>query len=258
MHEATPGGAASSQGLRVVTWNVGEVYWPWHGNQLQDGDVDSVIAGLDALDADVVLLQELGHEGQLRRLERDGHGRPRYLGAVPAGCGYDRQVAVLVRPALAPTFCEHRLAPTSRGIVEARFRVGGRAVRALCLHFDVFRPARRLAQARAVLALLRAGSATLTVAGGDLNYDPEAARRLGSRDDEAVEAALAGVLRDVAVHSGPTLMGLLRVDRLFAGGAALGEVRVRVSSERTPIGDHAPLVCDFMLAPTIDGLCEGP
>jgi len=258
VNEAMRTATASSPGLRVVTWNVGEIYWPWQGNQLKDRDVEAVIEVLDELAPDVVLLQELLHPGQLARLLFDRRGVVRYDGAMPAGCRYDRHVGILVRRELSPTFVEHVLAPTSRGIVEARFSFGERSMRALSLHFDVFRPARRLLQARAAAALIGAHAADLTVAGGDLNYDPLASRRLGYHDDQAAEAALAASLTDVATGAGPTLVGLLRVDRIFAGGQALGTVRAAVSSRRTPLGDHAPLVCDLSLRAPVDGWDEGP
>jgi endonuclease/exonuclease/phosphatase family metal-dependent hydrolase len=235
----------------VVTWNVGEVYWPWQGNQLKDRDVPLVVDALREINADVVLLQELLHHGQLGRIAAGLRG---YAGALPLRCGYDRHVAVLVRDTLAPRFFEHPLSPTSRAVVEAHFAMGGHAVRALALHFDVFNPERRLAQARTAIRLIGEPGA-LTVAGGDFNYDPVASARLGRRCDTEAEAALAERLVDVAPRVGPTLVGLLRVDRLFAGGAALCGADARATAHRLPLGDHAPVVCDLSL---VDGTSPAP
>lgn len=223
------------------------MYWPWHGNQLKDQDVAHVAHALAALDADVVLLQELLHAGQVERLA--GH---RYAGAMSARCGYDRHVGVLVRRDLGPVFEDGRLEPTARGVLSAKFKLGGHEVFVAALHFDVFRPPRRLAQARAAAALLEAQTADLLVAGGDFNYDPGISARLGRAVDAETEATLTSRLRDVASCAGPTLVGFLRVDRLLAGGRALGQdprfTDARVCPQRTPLGDHAPLLCDFDLS----------
>ena len=229
---------------------MGELYWPWRGNQLKDRDVDVVIAALDELDPDVVLLQELMHASQLRRLERGGAGDARYDGAIAERCGYDRKVGVLVRRGLGARFAEHLLEPTRRGALEARFVKGAVEIRAICLHLDVFNGERRLLQARAAGALI-GDPGRLTVAGGDLNYDPEVSARLGREADARAEAALTARVADVARESGPTLVGLLRVDRLLAGGDALRGARARTARHRLPLGDHAPLVVDLELA--VDG-----
>jgi endonuclease/exonuclease/phosphatase family metal-dependent hydrolase len=242
----------------VLTWNVGEVYWPWQGNMLKDRDVGVVAAALDELDPDLVLLQELASPAQLAALTA---GSP-WVGALPSCCGYDRHVAVLVRRELAPRFVEHPLAPTRRGLVEARFELAGARVRALALHLDVFARERRLEQARTAAAILGAEPADLLVIGGDFNYDPDASARLGYAADLAAEAALAAHVTDVAPDCGPTLVGLLRVDRLLAGGRALGGSEARTTPHRTPLGDHAPLVADLRLrtdlAVGVDGDGEGP
>ncbi len=256
MHVAPPSRVSSSSSLRVVTWNVGELYWPWRGNQLKDQDVEAVIDALRTIDADVVLLQELLHEGQLERIAQLRERTPRYLGALPPGCGYDRHVALLVRSELEPRFEHGILSPTQRGIVWAHFSIGGRPARAFSLHFDVFAPARRLEQARAAAAFI-GDPGVLTVAGGDFNYDPEASARLGVALDTETEATMGAALRDVARESGPTLVGFLRVDRMFAGGDALRDARAVTSPARLPLGDHAPLVCELALGPSPDGEVDG-
>jgi endonuclease/exonuclease/phosphatase family metal-dependent hydrolase len=236
----------------VVTWNVGEIYWPWQGNQLHDRDVQAVIEALHDIDADVVLLQELRHRGQLALLCGD-----RYEGAMPEHCGYDRHVAILARPQLGARFVEHRLAPTSRSVLEARFTVGEVPARALDLHFDVFQPKRRLMQAQTAAELI-GDPGSLTIAGGDLNYDPAVSARLRRRADCEAEATLTRRLGDVAIGAGPTLIGLLRVDRLFAGGSALKGASARTGDHRLPLGDHAPLICDLTVATDVDDVGQDP
>lgn len=238
MHQprATPSSA------RVVTWNVGEVYWPWDRNQLKDVDVALVGRVIADLDADIVLLQELLDERQLRRIAGDG-----YAWQLAQACGYDRHVGILVKSCHEPRFTDHVLSPTTRGAVEARLTLHGHDTRALSLHFDVFNRPRRLGQVCAAATILGARSSALTIAGGDFNYDPVASARLDYAEDLQAEAALAAHLGDVAADSGPTLVGLLRVDRLLARGEMITSARSFTSTERTPLGDHAPLVCDLTL-----------
>ena len=227
---------------RVVSWNVGEVYWPWDRNQLKDVDVEIVRRVVAGLAPDLVLLQELLDERQLRRIAGDG-----YVWHLAETCRYDRHVGLLVRSCHEPQFTDHVLSPTTRGAVEARFNLHGHDTRALSLHFDVFDRPRRLRQVRAAAAILGARSSALTIAGGDFNYDPVASARLGYADDLDAEAALGAHLVDVAVDSGPTLVGLLRVDRVLARGDMIASAKSFTSTARTPLGDHAPLVCDLTL-----------
>ena len=228
----------------MLTWNVGEVYWPWHGNQLKDRDVVHVAEALRVLAPDVVLLQEVLHAGQVERLA--GH---RYVGRMSERCGYDRHVGILLRADLAPTFADGLLEPTRRGVLSADFRLGAVGVSVISLHFDVFHPARRLLQARAAASLVKQAT-DLVIAGGDLNYDPGLSRRLGRKEDLAAESLMLHALSDVAEAAGPTLIGLLRVDRLLVGGPALKSARAEVCSQRTPLGDHAPLLANLEL---VDG-----
>ena len=218
------------------------MYWPWNGNQLKDVDVVVVARVLAALDPDIVLLQELLDERQLRAIA----GRA-YAAELAQACSYDRHVGLLVKSRHEPRFIDHLLSPTARGAVEARLTLDGVDTRAFSLHFDVFNRPRRLGQVQAAAAIIGAGSSALTIAGGDFNYDPVASGRLGYTDDLAAEAALGRLLSDVAVDSGPTLVGLLRVDRVLARGSMIASSRSHASTERTPLGDHAPLVCDLVL-----------
>ncbi|MEO6952521.1 MAG: endonuclease/exonuclease/phosphatase family protein [Polyangia bacterium] len=225
-----------------MTWNVGEVYWPWNGNQLKDADVEVVARVVAALDPDIVLLQELLDERQLRTIAGRG-----YASQLAQACGYDRHVGVLVKSRHEPRFSDHLLSPTTRGVVEAQLTLDGLEMRAFSLHFDVFNRPRRLAQVHCAAAIIGGGSSQLTIAGGDFNYDPVASARLGYTEDLESEAALGVHLSDVATDSGPTLVGLLRVDRLLARGDMIASTRSFTSTERTPLGDHAPLVCDLAL-----------
>jgi endonuclease/exonuclease/phosphatase family metal-dependent hydrolase len=229
--------------LRVVTWNVGRVYSPTHNNRLDDDDVPRVAATLHELDPDVALLQEVVDEVQLRAICVRAGG---YEGRLAERCEYDRHCAVLVRRELQPSFEQHRLA--ARGLVLAAFEISGTRAAAASLHFDVFARRRRRAQAEALAALADARGEDLLVVGGDLNIDPEWARRLDDPVDAGTWQLLTSRFADAGHAAGPTLLGLLRLDHVLARGRAMRGTVARVSPRRRlPLGDHDPVVCDVDL-----------
>jgi endonuclease/exonuclease/phosphatase family metal-dependent hydrolase len=198
------------------------------------------------LDPDVILMQELTGEEQLAALLAR---LPGYAGEVASECKYDRHVGALVRERLAPEFEQTCLHGTGRGVVVATFAVNGHRGAALPLHFDVFNPPRRRLQAEDTLALARERPEALVVAGGDLNLDPTLAARVGGHIDAGSFDLLVREMSDGGHRHEPTLMGLLRVDHVFARGPSIRALRTRVSpGRRLPMGDHDPLVCDLDLA----------
>jgi endonuclease/exonuclease/phosphatase family metal-dependent hydrolase len=230
--------------LRLVTWNVGQIYLPFHQSQLADEDVAHVAAILNQLDPDLALLQELRDEHQLARLRAE---TSLSRGTLAEHCRYDRHVAILAREALEPRFEQHVLEPSGRGLVLARLSIDGIAGAALSLHFDILSRSRRRQQAEAVRRLLDERTEPLVIVGGDLNLDPEWAEQLSDPVDSGTHRLLRGSLMDVGRHAGPTLMGLLRVDHVLAGGPALRSSRVAVSPKRLPVGDHFPVVCELLV-----------
>lgn len=236
--------------LRVLTWNVGLTYFPVGYNALPDFNVDRVAHALDELRADVVLLQELARPAQLTRLLRR---LPQYRGAMAENCGYDRKVAVLVRADLSPSFEQHRLEPTGRGLVGATFSFGARRVLAMSLHMDAFfNTASRHSQANALAALSASRDECAIVVGGDLNLDPEFAARF----DVAQDVATFRLLSEQFLYtgrSGPTLLGGWQVDHLFVGGAHARPLWTRTLQRRLPLGDHRPVLLELEVAQPIDG-----
>lgn len=240
--------------LRVVSWNVGRIYTPSSNNRLADEDVARVARVLDELHPDVVLLQELAHRRQLVTLLE---ALSDYAGQMADRCRYDRRVAVLARQALDPAFEQHLLEPTGRGVVTATFSVPGARAAAHPVHFDVFDKARRRSQAAALCALTDARAEPLQIIGGDLNVDPELARRLGDPIDQETFGLLSSRFAEAGAQAGPTLFGLFRVDHLFVRGPLLKRMVTRVSpGRRLPLGDHDPVVCDVDLA--VDGRAAEP
>jgi endonuclease/exonuclease/phosphatase family metal-dependent hydrolase len=231
--------------LRVVSWNVGRLYTPTNNNRLDSADVPQVAATLHELDPDLALLQELVDQDQLRALESR---LPGFNGRLAERCRYDRKVAVLARERLEPTFEQHVLEPTGRGLVAVGFSVGRSRGVAHPVHFDVFNQRRRRQQAEALSQLLDARSDALVIAGGDFNLDPDWAARLGNRLDSGTFAMLAERFPTAPLTPEPTLLGLLRVDHLLVRGALMRCCHLRVSpGRRLPLGDHDPLIADVDL-----------
>ena len=232
--------------LRVVSWNVGRLYTPSNNNRLDDADLPKVARVLYELDADVVLLQEVVTEPQLKELLAR---LPAYDGRLAEKCRYDRHVAVLAKRALAPGFEQYVLEDTGRGLCAVTFSVGdGARGVAFPVHFDVFDRSRRRSQAEDVLALSEGRPEQIVVVAGDFNLDPEWARRLGVAIDVGTYALFASRFREAGLAAGPTLLGLFRVDHLLVRGARLLRLHTRVSpGRRLPMGDHDPLVGDVEL-----------
>jgi endonuclease/exonuclease/phosphatase family metal-dependent hydrolase len=226
--------------LRVVSWNVGRLYTPKGNNRLDDHDIPQVARTLHELDGDCVLLQELVDVLQLRAiLVRTGN---EYAGELAQNCAYDRKCAVLVRKRLAPTFEQHRLEPTGRGLVLARFTAGEKRVAAASVHFDVFSRPRRRAQSQALTHITDGRDEEIVLAAGDFNFDPEWAAGTGDAVDRGSWELLTARLADTGFGMGPTLLGLWRVDHVLVRGGS-GHARV-VPHRRLPLGDHDAVVCD--------------
>ncbi len=236
---------STDERLRVVTWNVGLTYSPVGYNALPDFNVARVARVLDELDGDIVLLQELARPAQLASLLAK---LPRYVGQLATNCGYDRKVAVLVRRELQPDFEHHRLEPTGRGLVAATFALsGGRRGLAMSLHLDAFfNSTSRHSQAQALSALSATRSEAAIVVGGDLNLDPDMARRLGVRLDLDTFALLCDRFRH-AGRTAPTLLGGWQVDHLFVRGHAVRPLWTRTARRRLPLGDHRPVVMELAI-----------
>ena len=228
--------------LRVVTWNVGRLYTPTSNNRLADADVPRVARALAALAPDVVLLQEIASRAQFAAL-RDL--MPGFVGEMAERCGYDRQVAALARPERNPSFEQHRLEPTGRGLVTVTFDFDGARAAALAVHLDVRQADRKRSQVEGILAIAAARVEPLALIGGDFNLDPVLAKRLRLKVESGTFDRLIASFSNPSRDSGPTCMRLLRIDHWFVSPSFEHRCRVHVSRAwRLPWGDHEPLVLD--------------
>jgi len=117
----------------------------------------------------------------------------------------------------------------------------------MSLHLDAFfNYARRQSQARALAALAGPRDEAAIVFGGDLNLDPEVARRFGAATDLETFRLLTEKFA-YAGRSGPTLLGGWQVDHLFVGGAAARPLWSRTVRRRLPLGDHRPVLVEVAI-----------
>ncbi len=226
----------------MMSWNVGRMYTPTGNNRLADGQVVRVADGLRELDPDVVMLQEIATADQFTRLVAL---LPGYEGRMATECSYDRHVAALVRVELSPTFEQHRLEPTGRGLVAATFDLDGVRGAAHAVHLDVRQQHRKRSQVEAIMRIAANRSEAFVALGGDFNLDPVWARRLRMSIDAGSFDLLAAAFDDTGRLAGPTAMRLLRLDHVFVRRPPDRRFAVHVAHRlRLPGGDHAPVVLD--------------
>lgn len=230
-----------------------------------DARADELILAIEALDADVILLQEIESQACLDALLSRSEGRLNgQLGEV--GFAGSLDVAVLARVQMLgvqgyrPTLqlADGRTSVFSRALLEARFVIEGAPVIVFVAHFRSKvndDPLRRLAEAEfsAELALLRAAELpeALVVFGGDLNDTP------GSPPLDALEER--GLVR-VAAELGAGAATFIfqgapqAIDHLMLVPGAGGEYVAGSASVIEPGGagyassDHSALLADFQLA----------
>jgi endonuclease/exonuclease/phosphatase family metal-dependent hydrolase len=228
-----------SDTLRIVTWNVGGALGG-RTRPLDDSDVPAVVAALQRLDADLVVLQEVGTLAQFERV-RGG------LGAGWSGRRDSHGIAVLARDsAVGPV---QRIEGARRGLVLELER-DGRRLAVAALHADAFDArARNRAIGAAVDALL-AREADLFVLLGDLNLDVDLDRRRDLFSDDShldVETYnyAAQRLADAASGRGATAEPDRRLDYVFVSRGTEVLAAGPWKGQRTGAMDHDPVVADI-------------
>lgn len=235
--------------LRVVTWNLGESA-DAGASALREEALPAVGETLRRLDADLVLLQEVGSRDQAETLAR-ALGPGWSLALPPSG---RRRVALLARGSLMPFEI-----PRARGRAlgaHASVRAAGGAetveLDVVNVHADAFssRNRNRLLGTAAETLGERART-TRRVLGGDFNLevDPDRRRDLLSddayRDLESFHFAARG-MRDAGLAAGPTAEPDRRIDYLLVSEQGLAVRRAGVwRGRRVGAMDHDPLVADL-------------
>jgi len=224
--------------LRVMTWNIGKLYLSWE-SRAADRDLEHVAAVIHKLDPQVVALQELRDNDQIKRLA--ALMGPDWRGRAPQD-RYDRRAGLLTR--LPVQFFP---LATSSGRVAQGAEItwrDGRKLTMVSTHLDAFDAARRRQQAEELLAGLdRRGVEDLFLV-GDFNFDP-AVTAQGSADQQ-LYSYLTGRLVDAAKYAGLTTIFSRRLDYIFFHSKRVHSVTSRIARKhRINMMDHDPVVAEF-------------
>ena len=226
--------------LRVVTWNVGGA----EGGRPRgffDRDLEHVAGVLTSLEADLIVLQEMGSASQGARLaSRLGSG---YALAQAGG------VALLARGA---TIEGQDSVSGARRALLAQLRWRGRDLALAGVHASAFDARIRNREVgRATEALLERG-AHLHLLVGDLNLDVDLDKKRDlfsnevQRDVETYNY-VARQLRDAARGRGSTAEPDRRLDYVFVSPSARVLGAGPWKGQRAPGMDHDPVVADLAL-----------
>jgi endonuclease/exonuclease/phosphatase family metal-dependent hydrolase len=234
--------------LRVLTWNIGYAELE-DDTRAHDADLPAVAETVLRAEPDVVALQELTGEAQLRALLARLGGR--YRGALAQQGRGDRFEAVLVKDAAA------RFTPfpaDGRYALGATFRPRGdaREVLLVSAHADAFSAARRRTYTEAVVDWARAHAQTAPVlVAGDFNFELRAGDETNLytdnlKHDSESYSYLLRYFRDLGRDAGDTAINDRRIDYIFAAGDSLTLRRAEVL-RAAAVGrmDHWPLVVEI-------------
>lgn len=224
--------------MRVMTYNV---------RGFRDG-LERLATAVRQLAPDVLLLQETGSRGALRRFARHvdmrvAHDpwspfRRRVKNAVLLADPWSFTSIELVRFPAAPRWYP-------RGALVTRATSGHNTVLAVSTHFGLG-GAERATQAVALQGAATDADGAGVIVGGDLNATPDtrAVRRLADAFHDAWTAAGRG--------DGPTFPAVApsaRIDYVFVG-EGIRVLDARVGTNASNASDHLPVVIDLRLADT--------
>ena len=232
-------------GLRVMSWNVG-TGMDAGAEGLRNEDLEHVASVLEALDPDLVFLQELTGSFQLRGLsELLGESWSFEMRRIGSG----RTLGLLAQRGelreLDSSFLEraHALEYISSE---------GRRVQCVGLHADAFSALERnRCIGRAADLLHRLGQDSRTLLAGDLNLDLDLDKRRDLfTDDQNLDLEtynfLAERMWDAGLGSGATAKPDRRIDYVFVGKSGFEVLQAGpILGERAPGMDHHPLLVDL-------------
>jgi len=233
---------ASAAGLKVMSWNIGQVYLGGgRESRADDRDLPRVASVLMKERPDVAALQELQDASQLDRLLALMKGA--YRGLAAERSGVDRVTAVLVRAGLSAELVPVSLGRT-RPLVAALLPLPeGPKVAVVSLHLDAFDPAKRLQAVEDIFAWAGGLRGPLVLA-GDFNLDPS--QIPSDQPDHPTWRILVERLDDVGSSAGPTQVFGLRLDHVLAPSAWLSGSKARVIPDaRMRWMDHLPLSAEL-------------
>jgi endonuclease/exonuclease/phosphatase family metal-dependent hydrolase len=247
----TPTPRGDTYRLRILTWNVGQLYGPFD-SRASDQDLGYVARVVRENTPDIVALQELRGRAQLDRLlERLGG---EYLGSVPDVEANDRRVAILTRRGRrdggsddGPIF---RTVTTSTGrSAEAVSIAIGAGVRALAVsvHLDAFNRDLRRVQAEEITDWAARQPETEVFLCGDFNFDSDFLQgQHADHPDLQLYRFMSRTFEDLGRAGGGTTILARRIDYIFARTSGVREREVRVlAGKRRNLMDHDPVLGRF-------------
>ncbi len=233
--------------LRVVTWNLGDG-GGGTGSAFEDEAVERVAGTLNALEPDLVLLQEVPGERELERLVRRLDGA-QVLSLIPARGA--RRVAVLARHGELELL-DAPQPRRGRSLGFAYRRPGRSAIVGVVLHADAWSSRERnleIGTAADWLATRDEGAALLLAGDLNLDLDPGGRRDLFTddehRDVQSYEVATRRLV-DAAAERGPTAEPDRRLDYVLVERGAFELVDAGPwKGRRVGAMDHDPVVADL-------------
>jgi endonuclease/exonuclease/phosphatase family metal-dependent hydrolase len=236
--------------LRVLTWNVGQIYLgTQRDSRAADSDLAHVAQVITSYLPDLVALQELRGNAQLQRLLSDLHGE--YTGFVPDEEINDRRAATLVRVRPGVSFAQ-LVTSTGRALALARLPVGARRLTFVSVHLDAFDPKLRQAQAEELVDWAARASDREIIIAGDFNFDADfLAASEPEHPDVSAYRLLASHFQDAARGGRATTIVDRRLDYLFTRGKLTARRVDVLRGMVTRFMDHAPVLAEFELAPVL-------
>jgi endonuclease/exonuclease/phosphatase family metal-dependent hydrolase len=235
--------------LRIVTWNVGGA-GGYGGRNLRDEHLPHIGDVLNQLDADVILLQEIASDHQLRRLKRLLKGRPEIV----RSSGRSRSLAIVARRGQLQV--RNHAAPGLRALAASYYPSGKPPVLLLNIHAHPYSAeARNISIGRATDVLMRYDPAHLKILAGDLNLDIDIGKRrdLFSNNqhlDVETYNYLLQHLSDLTRNTGSTAEPDRRLDYIFGDTGRMAVVRSGPwKGRRIEDMDHDPVVADLQILP---------
>lgn len=233
--------------LRIVTWNVGGA-GGYGGRNLRDGHLAHIVGVLNKLDADVMLLQEIASDHQLRRLKKLLRGRPE----VGLSSGGGQSLAIIAQRGKLQV--RNHLTQGLRALAASYHASGKPPVLMLNVHAHPYSAkARNTLIGRATDLLMQHDSAYLKILAGDLNLDIDPGKRRDLFSDNQhldVETYnyLLQHLSDLTQNTGSTAEPDRRLDYIFAETGRVKVIRAGPwKGRRIADMDHDPVVADLRI-----------
>ncbi|MWL86217.1 endonuclease/exonuclease/phosphatase family protein [Cupriavidus sp. SW-Y-13] len=240
--------------LRVVTYNIHKGVKGFSGKPR----IQSVRTGLQAMDADIVFLQEVQDRNdrliaaelfdpdhtQLNYLATDAYPHSVYGRNAVYEHGHHGNAILSRHPILMSEnldISDHRF--EQRGLLHAVADINGVEAHLICVHFGLFARS-RVRQASALVERVRAvvpDTAPLVIAGdfNDWNH------RLDAKICDTLNAVESAHAKNGRIHTFPSHMPWWQLDRIYVRGFAIERTQALTGREWAERSDHVPLMAEL-------------